>query len=111
MTCEEAEILIPMPNKLGITGVKILHQWFVDNQIDYEPGAQNGLGTRAFYGLDFKDKSDYAVQRNAGAFQAGPVLMNCTTYVNMMVSVAIKKIVSPAPTERLRVSSRQKKQI
>jgi hypothetical protein len=94
---DEAEILIPMPNKLGITGVKLLQQWFVDNQIDYEPGAQNGLGTRAFYGLDFKDKMDYAVQRDAGAFRAGPVLMNCTTYVNMMVSVFIHGNVHTTP--------------
>jgi hypothetical protein len=82
-----AGILIPMPNRVGGPGIMTLHHWLAAHRIGYEPGADHGKGTRSFYGLDFQDDEDYAIQRNQRQFRRGPVLLNCTTYVNIMVSV------------------------
>lgn len=84
---EAAQVLAPMPNKLAMSGVKILHQWFVDNKIGYQEGAQHGGGNRALWGLDFDDCTDYAIQRIDKAWRRGPILMDCTTYVNCMLGV------------------------
>lgn len=91
---EAAQILVPMPNKLGISGVKILHQWFVDNKIGYQKGAESGGGNRPLY---VDDCADYAIQRINMAWRAGPVLMDCTTYVNCMLSVFLHGNVHSSP--------------
>jgi hypothetical protein len=92
-----AQILIPIPDSNGGVGLKTLHNWFVDNKIKYETGADKAPGTRAFFGLDFQDSSDYAVQRNNGRYERGPVMMNCTTYVNLMISVFMSGDVHDLP--------------
>jgi hypothetical protein len=84
---EAAQILVPMPNLLGMSGVTSLHQWFVDNNIQYQKGAETGGGNRALYGLDWAGCIDYAIQRIDRGWRAGPVKMDCTTYVNCMLGV------------------------
>jgi hypothetical protein len=84
---QAADIVIPMPNKRGGVGLKALHDWCVSEGITYEPGADKGNGTRAFYGLEFQGREDYAIQRNNRRYEDGPVMLNCTTYANIMVSV------------------------
>jgi peptidoglycan hydrolase-like protein with peptidoglycan-binding domain len=80
-----AEILIPLPGKIGMSGVKIMHEWFVKKQIKYQEGAQSGRGTRATYGLH--NDTNWAVQTTDHWFAKGPVQMDCTTYVNLMLGV------------------------
>jgi hypothetical protein len=82
-----ANILVPMPNLLGMSGVTTLHQWFRDNNIEYQKGAESGGGNRAMYGFDWADCIDYGIQRIDRAWRAGPVKMDCTTYVNCMLAV------------------------
>ena len=84
---EAAQILVPMPNLLGMSGVTELHQWFRDNNVQYQKGAESGGGNRALYGLDWAGCVDYAIQRINLAWRAGPVKMDCTTYVNCMLGV------------------------
>lgn len=86
---EAAEIVVPLPKTPGITGIKTLHQWFVDNDVGYQSGAEDGGGNRALYGLDFDGCTEYGIQRINRAWRAGPVLMDCTTYVNAMLGVFV----------------------
>ncbi|HET8671423.1 MAG TPA: hypothetical protein VFM05_12590, partial [Candidatus Saccharimonadales bacterium] len=51
-----ADVLIPVNGGKDITGVKRLDVWAWDKRVPYEPGADKGLGTRAFYGLKFQGK-------------------------------------------------------
>lgn len=97
LMAKQAEIVIPIPDGTGGPALRSLHQWFVDNNIKYETGAEHGGGTRSFWGLDYKDSCDYAIQRNSGRYERGPVMMNCTTYVNMAVSIFISGDVHRAP--------------
>jgi peptidoglycan hydrolase-like protein with peptidoglycan-binding domain len=92
-----ANILIPMPGKVGMSGVKIVHEWFVKNQIKYQQGAQSGGGTRATYGLD--GDSSWAVQTAGGDFAKGPVQMDCTTYVNLMLGIFLRGDLNGTPYE------------
>jgi hypothetical protein len=82
-----AQILVPLPNLLGMSGVTELHQWFRENNIQYQKGAESGGGNRALYGFDWAGCIDYAIQRINLAWRSGPVKMDCTTYVNCMISV------------------------
>ncbi len=81
----EAETLIPLRGKSGYGGVLDLHDWLVTNRIEYNKGAEKGQGNRAIFGID--GRPDYAVQTTTGALRAGPVEMDCTLYVNLMLSV------------------------
>jgi len=81
----KAGILIPLPRKAGIEGVLAMHDWFVKNNIKYNAGAEKGAGNRAVYGVH--EDTRYAVQTTSLQYQAGPVEMDCTTYVNLMLSI------------------------
>lgn len=81
----KAGILIPLPRKAGIAGVLALHDRFVAEGTRYNAGAEKGAGNRAVWGVH--DRLDYAVQTTSGRFHAGPIEMDCTTYVNLMLSV------------------------
>jgi len=80
-----ANILIPLKGKTGLGGIKDLHEWFNSQTIKYNAGADKGRGNRAIYGMD--GRTDYAVQTISRGFYAGPVEMDCTTYVNLMLSI------------------------
>src|SRR5258708_5543633 len=82
---EEANILIPLPRACGWVGVKKLHEWFKDKGIRYNSGAEDGGGDRAIYGI--AGHPDYAIQQIDMAYRAGPVEMDCTTYVNLMLAL------------------------
>lgn len=90
-----ANILIPMPGKGGMEGVIATHDWFVRNNIKYNPGAENGAGNRAIYGVHGDTR--YAVQTTNLQYKAGPVEMDCTTYVNLMLSIYISGHCHVAP--------------
>lgn len=81
----KANILIPLPGKAGTPGVLAMHDWFVKNSIKYNSGAEKGGGNRAIYGVAGDNR--YAVQTIEGKFATGPIQMDCTTYVNLMLSV------------------------
>ena len=81
----KANILIPMPGKAGMPGVFAMHEWFVRQRTRYNAGAEKGQGDRAIWGL--QDDLRYAVQTTGGRLKAGPVEMDCTTYVNLMLSI------------------------
>lgn len=83
---EQAGILIMLPGKNGLAGVFQLHDDFRRSGVTYEPGAATKAGgSHAYWGLD--DMELYVVQTDHGQFTKGPVYMNCTTYVNLMLSV------------------------
>jgi len=82
---EKAKILIPLPGKTGIQGIEDAHKWFVDNNIVYQKGAEEGGGTRCVYGVE--GQTSYAVQKESQEFRKGPVEMDCTTYANLMLSI------------------------
>src|SRR5438445_5182611 len=63
----KANILIPLPGIAGIAGVETVHNWFVKNNIKYQPGAEHGGGNRCVYGVD--GHTDYAVQTEAMGFR------------------------------------------
>lgn len=80
-----AKILIEMPRACGIGGVQRLNEWFGKNSILYQMGAEKGEGNRATYALE--GFPDWAVQSVDRRWQAGPVRMDCTTYVNLAMGV------------------------
>lgn len=90
-----ADILIPMPGKAGMEGVLKMHEWFVQNKIKYNAGAENGAGNRAIYGVH--EDTRYAVQTTSQQYKAGPVEMDCTTYVNLMLSIYLNGHCHSAP--------------
>jgi hypothetical protein len=85
MMAWKGEILIPLPRKRGWNGVSELHDWFVKNEIKYNSGAEKGGGNRAIFGVD--KRWDYAIQTTNMKLARGPVQMDCTTYVNLMLSI------------------------
>lgn len=91
----KANILIPMPGKAGMEGVLTMHDWFVKNNIKYNPGAENGAGNRAIYGVH--EDTRYGVQTTSLQYMAGPVEMDCTTYVNLMLSIYVNGNCHNAP--------------
>lgn len=91
----DARIVIPMPSGPGLLGLQQTHQWFVDNAIKYQPGADSGGGNRAIYGVDGNRKC--ALQTVNKKFSHGPVQMDCTTYVNLMLSLYLNGNVHGAP--------------
>ncbi len=93
----DAKILIPMPGLAGVSGLLQTHKWFADNGIKYQQGAESGGGNRAIYGLE--GTRSYAVQTTDSEFRAGPVQMDCTTYVNLMLSIYIQGHAHMAPYE------------
>jgi hypothetical protein len=91
----KADILIPMPGKSGMPGIETMHKWFRDRRIKYNAGAEKGGGNRAVYGTPWR--TDYAYQLIDLKLQTGPVEMDCTTYVNMMLSIYTSGNIHNAP--------------
>lgn len=83
-----AQIEIPLPGAAGINGIERMHDWFVGQGTEYNQGAESGLGNRAIYGIQGHTGS--AVQRINRAWRKGPVEMDCTTYVNLMLGIFFK---------------------
>lgn len=90
-----AGILIPMPGKAGMPGVLAMQEWFTKGLIKYNAGAEKGQGNRAIWGLDGDPR--YCVQTTSGHFAKGPVEMDCTTYVNLMISIFMNGHAHTAP--------------
>lgn len=92
---QEASILLPLSGFRGMAGVKEMHRWLRDNRIQYNQGAQRGEGNRAVWGVH--GNTAFAVQSTGVRylnghfrdvkFAAGPVEMDCTLYVNLMLSL------------------------
>lgn len=85
---EVARILIPLSGFSGVAGMLHLNDWLSRNRIGYNPGAQRGLGNRALWGVAGNRR--WVVQTTAGRFQRGPVELDCTIYVNLMLSVYLR---------------------
>jgi hypothetical protein len=85
----QAQILIPMPTrKTGITAVLQLHRWFKEEGILYEPKSDYmGTKSRSFWAAPARPNVAVQVQLLAGMINRGPVMINCTTYANIMLSV------------------------
>lgn len=85
----QAQILIPMPTrKTGITAVLQLHRWFKEEGILYEPKSDYmGTKSRSFWAVPARPNVAVQVQLLAGMINRGPVMINCTTYANIMLSV------------------------
>jgi hypothetical protein len=94
-----ANILVPMPGHAGMAGVLAMHKWFVDNLIKYNSGAENGAGNRVTYGLEGDTR--YGVQRTSAKWLKGPVEMDCTTYVNLMLAIYGSGHIHSAPYDGL----------
>lgn len=85
-----ADVLIQLPGVVGATGVKAQHQTFNKMNTKYNDGAEHGGGNRGNYGVE--GQPQWAIQtfydKDIGTvIKKGPVLMDCTTYVNLMLSV------------------------
>ena len=81
----KAGLLIQLPGKAGMAGVLWMHRWFVEQGVRYNLGAEKGRGNRAVWGVH--EDLRYAVQTIGGSFGRGPIEMDCTTYVNLMLSI------------------------
>lgn len=80
-----AGVEIPLPGTAGMDGVRRMHDWFVARETKYNDGAESGLGNRAIYGIQGWSRS--AIQRINQAWRRGPIQMDCTTYVNLMLGI------------------------
>jgi hypothetical protein len=96
LMAQKANLVIPLSGFSGMAGVKAVHKWFEENQTQYNPGAERGLGDRALWGVHknrafvvqtLGAKSPYHV---AGGFGPAALEMDCTTYVNLMLSIYLK---------------------
>ena len=83
-----AQIEIPLPGATGMNGIQRTHDWFVERETKYNEGAESGLGNRAIYGI--QGHTGLAMQRINQAWRKGPVEMDCTTYVNLMLGIFFK---------------------
>ncbi|WP_334190308.1 hypothetical protein [Noviherbaspirillum sp.] len=81
----KAKILIPMPGRGGRPGMDAMHHWFRKHDIKYNTGADQGGGNRAIWGIHGNPR--FAVQRTNRHYMTGPVEMDCTTYVNLLISI------------------------
>lgn len=80
-----AQIEIQLPQQTGMQGIQRMHDWFVERETKYQEGAESGGGNRAVYGI--AGFPGFAIQRINRAWRKGPVLMDCTTYVNLMLGI------------------------
>ena len=83
-----AQIEIALPGATGINGVQRMHDWFVKSGTKYNENPEKlatSLGNRAIYGMQGHTES--AIQWINRAWRRGPVEMDCTTYVNLMLGI------------------------
>ncbi len=93
-----AQIEIPLPRQTGMNGIQRMHDWFVSQRIEYDPDAvPPGIATRAIYGIGGHPES--AIQLIDLAWRHGPVQMDCTTYVNLMLGIFFTGGAHSAPYE------------
>jgi hypothetical protein len=85
LMAQTAKLVMPLSGLPGMAGVKDTHKWFEDNKIRYNEGAQHGKGNRAVYGVH--GNTAFAVETISTIFSAGPMEMDCTVYVNLMLSI------------------------
>ena len=83
------KLIIPLSGKKGIDGVKETHRWLRNQGIKYNKGADKtpyqGDG-RALWGV--QGTRGCIIQVRQGGFEhASPIELECTLYVNLMVSV------------------------
>jgi hypothetical protein len=90
-----AQLEIPLPGATGMNGIQRMHDWFVERGTKYNQGAESGLGNRAIYGI--RGHTGSAIQRINQAWRKGPVEMDCTTYVNLMLGIFFKGNAHQAP--------------
>lgn len=83
---DEADILIELSLRDGIDGLLDFNDEV--RQVTYEPGADGrapNVTQCSFRGL--QGFPGFVVQLQHGGIAAGPVLLNCTTYANLAVSI------------------------
>jgi len=83
-----AQIEIPLPGATGINGIQRMHQWFADSGTQYNENPnkpETSLGNRVIYGIQGHTGS--AIQGINKAWRTGPIEMDCTTYVNLMLGI------------------------
>lgn len=90
-----AQIEITLPQQTGMQGIQRMHDWFVERETKYQQGADKGGGNRAIYGIGGFPGS--AIQRINQAWRKGPVEMDCTTYVNLMLGIFFRGNVHQPP--------------
>jgi peptidoglycan hydrolase-like protein with peptidoglycan-binding domain len=82
----EAGLLLPVIGESGITGLRKMHDWLVANKVQYQKGAEEGDGDRTIWGLFGESQLGLQTAGPERAF-VGPILLDCTTYVNMMLAI------------------------
>jgi len=90
LMAQKANLVIPLSGFRGMVGVQETHNWLERNQIRYNEGAQYGRGNRALWGV--RNRPAFVVQTISGAFGAARIEMDCTIYVNLMVSLYLKGV-------------------
>src|SRR6267143_6155163 len=83
-----AQIEIPLPGATGMNGIQRMHDCFVESGTKYNENPKKpntSLGNRAIYGIQGLTGS--AIQLINGGWRTGPVEMDCTTYVNLMLGI------------------------
>jgi hypothetical protein len=88
LMAEKAGLVITLSGFPGWNGVKSVHEWLGCNNIKYNEGAQHGRGNRALWGVH--DNTTYVVETISGGFTGGKLEMDCTIYVNLMISIYLK---------------------
>lgn len=84
----QAKLVIPLTGKTGMAGVTETHKWLNANGIKYNSGAEKvpPEGNRALWGVS--GHRDAVIQTRSGGFaNARPVELDCTIYVNLMLSI------------------------
>jgi hypothetical protein len=82
----EAGLLLPIVRESGIDGLRKMHEWLVANKVQYQKGAEKGSGNRTVWGLFGNRTLGVQTSGKEKAF-VGPLLFDCTTYVNMMLAI------------------------
>jgi len=82
----EAGVLLPVVGEKGIEGFQRMHDWLVANKVQYQAGAEKGNGNRAVWGLFGNSRLAIQTTGPERCFR-GPILLDCTTYTNMMMAI------------------------
>jgi len=88
LMAQKANLVTPLSGFPGMAGVRDTHNWLVQNQIKYNEGAQYGRGNRALWGV--RGRPAFVVETISGGFGPARIEMDCTIYVNLMVSIYLK---------------------
>lgn len=83
----EAGVLLPIAGEKGIKGLTTMHDWLVSNKVQYQKGAETGGGNRAVWGLFSNRTLGIQTMGTKRSLECSPILLDCTTYVNMMLAL------------------------